>query len=165
MAATGLAVAATPANAACTTVNLWSTDTNLLITAEKDYTNSFAGTLRARTPWAQRGTWELFDMCYVSGLTFTLRAHANGLYVAREGDYGGNFKNLLRARTPGNALGTWEQFTLTESGGDVSGILGSNGLYVAYEGGGNYTGMFKNVLRARTAGERGPWESWTFQAT
>lgn len=161
VATTALAVPAAPAQAACRTVNIWSTDSNLLVSAEKDYPDIYKGVLRARTSWANRGTWELFDMCFISGWTFTLRAQANGLYVAREANYSGRFSQVLRARTAAGQLGTWEQFTLQEPGGDVHGILGSNGLFVAYER--DYNDKYDNLLRARTAGERGPWEAWTYQ--
>jgi hypothetical protein len=162
VAATGLVVAATPANAACQTVRIWSTDNYQYVAVEKDYPDIYKGVLRARTPANAAGTWELFDMCFISGYTFTLRAWANGLYVAREANYSGRFSQVLRARTPAGQLGTWEQFTLQEPGGDVHGILGSNGRFVAYER--DYNDAYDNLLRARTAGERGPWEAFTYQA-
>lgn len=82
------------------------------VAVEQAYGGTIYAMLRARTPEAELGPWELFRSDLVPGENHCgqIQAQVNGLYVSAEEDYKGDSAGMLRARTREADIGNWEDF-------------------------------------------------------
>ncbi|NMO57709.1 hypothetical protein HH310_41925 [Actinoplanes sp. TBRC 11911] len=140
----------------------YSNGTGKYVTTETTYGGSDNGMLRAAHTWTG-GLNQLFRFCRTGSVVNigAFRSLANDLYVTAEITKTDTNYGMLRARS--TTIGGWETFTVfgdwpEVSTADVNLYSNANSRYVATEV--NYPGNRDGMLRARTSGATGGWETY-----
>ncbi|MGI5237024.1 fascin domain-containing protein [Dactylosporangium sp. CA-139066] len=141
----------------CRKYRIWSYAAGRYVAEEQGFDGDQQNMLRARTPAAQVGSWEVFELCSAdSGHTVYLTA-PSGYLVTAEYNFTGNARGMLRGR--GQWVDVWETFDVWTDNGRYYLRNPSKGTYFTCRV--DYTGLSYRMMKA-TGTAAGSWEALRF---